>query len=128
MSHAILIADDSGNVRRVIHSYLAEEGLEVCGEAADGEDAIEKARKLRPDVILLDVAMPRKNGIEAASTIKEMIPGVRIILFTMYSEAVSRTFPSESLAVDAVIDKTEGVSKLAACVQTLLNTMPAPPM
>jgi DNA-binding NarL/FixJ family response regulator len=126
MSHAILIADDSDNLRRVIHSYLAEEGLEVCGEAADGEDTIEKARRLRPDAVLLDVAMPGKNGIEVASTIKEMIPGVRIILFTMYSDAISKTFPPESLAVDAVIDKSEGVSKLAQCLQGFLNTVQAP--
>jgi CheY-like chemotaxis protein len=122
MSQGILIADDSDTVRRVVHSYLAEQGLDVCGEAADGEDAIEKARTLRPDLVLLDVAMPRTNGIEVASVLKEMMPSVRIVLFTMYSEAVGRTFPREKLAVDAVIDKAEGVRKLAECVQGLLNT------
>jgi DNA-binding NarL/FixJ family response regulator len=122
MSQGILIADDSGTVRRVVHSYLTEQGFDVCGEAADGEDAIEKARTLRPDLILLDVAMPRTNGIEAASVLKGMMPSVRIVLFTMYSEAVGRTFPRKELAVDAVIDKAEGVSRLAECLQTLLST------
>jgi len=121
MSRAILIADDSCNVRRVVHSYLTEQGFDVCGEAADGEDAIAKARTLRPDLILLDVAMPSTNGIEVASVLKEIMPAVRIVLFTMYSQAVSRTFPREELTVDAVIDKAEGVSRLAECVQSLLN-------
>lgn len=122
MSQSILIADDSSGVRRVVHSYLTGRGFDVCGEATDGEEAIEKARTLRPDLILLDVAMPRTNGIEAASVLKEMMPNVRIVLFTMYSEAVARTFPRKALAVDAVIDKAQGVSRLAECVQNLLST------
>jgi CheY-like chemotaxis protein len=59
MSKRILVADDSDTVRRAVHSYLAGRDFEVCGEAVDGEDAVEKARKLKPDLILLDVAMPR---------------------------------------------------------------------
>jgi DNA-binding NarL/FixJ family response regulator len=103
MSKRILIADDSAAVRRVVHTYLAERDFDVCGEAADGQDAIEKARELNPDLILLDVAMPRTNGIEVASVVKDMMPDVRIVLFTMYSEAVDRTFPRKALAVDAVV-------------------------
>ena len=57
MSKRILVADDSDTVRRAVRSYLAELDFEVCGEAVDGEDAVEKARKLKPDLILLDVAM-----------------------------------------------------------------------
>jgi len=121
MSQSILIADDSSGVRRVVHSYLSERGFDVCGEAADGDDAIEKARTLRPDLILLDVAMPRTNGIEVASVLKDMMPNVRIVLFTMYSEAVARTFPRKALAVDAVIDKAQGVTRLAECFQGLLG-------
>ena len=122
MSKRILVADDSEHVRRVVHSYLSERDFDVCGEAVDGEDAIEKARTLRPDLILLDVVMPRTNGIVAASVLKDMMPNVRIVLFTMHSEAVARTFPRKGLAVDAVIDKAEGVSRLAECVQSLLRS------
>jgi len=121
------VADDSDAVRRVVHTYLAERDFDVCGEAVDGKDAIEKARKLKPDLILLDVAMPRTNGIEAASVLKDMVPGVRIVLFTMYSEAVARTFPRNGLAVDAVIDKAQGVSSLAECVQRLIPQEVQPP-
>jgi DNA-binding NarL/FixJ family response regulator len=122
MSKRILVADDSAAVRRVVHTYLAERDFDVCGEAANGEDAIEKARELNPDLILLDVAMPRTNGIEVASVLKDMMPNVRIVLFTMYSEAVDRTFPRKALAVDAVVDKADGMGRLEDCVQSLLRS------
>jgi len=116
------VADDSDTVRRAVRSCLTELDFEVCGEAVDGEDAVEKARKLKPDLILLDVAMPRTNGIETASVLKELLPNVRIVLFTMYSEAVARAFPREALPVDAVIAKGDGVCGLAECVQSLLRS------
>ncbi len=120
MSKRILVADDSDTVRRVVHSYLTQQDFDVCGEAVDGEDAVEKARKLKPDLILLDVAMPRTNGIETASVLKDMMPNVKIVLFTIYSDAVARAFPREVLPVDAVIAKADGVTRLAECVQSLL--------
>jgi DNA-binding NarL/FixJ family response regulator len=122
MSKRILVADDSETVRRAVRSYLTQEDLNVCGEAIDGEDVIEKAWELKPDLILLDVAMPRTNGIVVASVLKDILPKVRIVLFTMYSEAVHRTFAHEGLAVDGVIDKGEGMGKLAECVHGLLRS------
>ncbi len=122
MSKRILVADDSDTVRRSVHSYLTQQEFEVCGEAVDGEDAIEKAWELKPDLILLDVAMPRANGIVVASVLKDMLPNVRIVLFTMYSEAVRRTFAHEGLAVDGVIGKGEGMGKLTECVHSLLRS------
>jgi len=124
MSKRILIADDSDAIRRGVHNYLAARDFDVCGEAVDGEDAIEKARELKPDLILLDLAMPRTNGIEAASVLKGTMPNVRIVLFTMYSEAVGNAFPREQLAVDAVIAKADGMKRLEECVDRLLRTNP----
>ena len=121
VSKRILVADDSDTSRSVLTKYLSSQReLDVCGEAVDGEDAIEKAWKLKPDLVILDVAMPRTNGIVVASVLKEMMPGVRIILFTMYTEAIARTFPRGGLAIDAVINKGDGLQKLADCVQFLL--------
>ena len=120
MSQGILIADDSRNVRQAVHNYLAERNFNVCGEAVDGQDAIEKARELEPELVLLDLAMPRTNGIAVASALKDMIPGVRIVLFTMYSEAVNKAFASLD-NVDAMVDKADGMGKLAECVQNLLS-------
>ncbi len=120
MSQGILIADDSRNVRQAVHNYLAERNFHVCGEAVDGQDAIEKARELDPELVLMDLAMPRTNGIAAASVLKDMMPGVRIVLFTMYSEAVNKAFASLE-NVDAMVDKADGMGKLAECVQHLLT-------
>jgi DNA-binding LytR/AlgR family response regulator len=72
-------------------------------------------------LILLDVAMPRTNGIVVASVLKDMMPNVRIVLFTMYNDAVARAFPRRALPVDAVIAKVDGVTRLAECVQSLLR-------
>ena len=113
------MADDSETVRRVVRAYLTQQDFEVCGEAVDGEDTLEKARKLKPDLILLDVAMPQTNGIVVASVLKDIMPNVRIILFTMYNEAVAKAFP-QGLAADLVIAKAEGMSRLAECVHSLL--------
>jgi DNA-binding NarL/FixJ family response regulator len=122
MSKRILVADDSDAIRKVVHTYLADRDFDVCGEAVDGEDAIEKARTLKPDLILLDVAMPRTNGVEVAHVLKDTMPDLRIVLFTMYSEALARTFPRNSLPVDAVIAKADGMSRLEECVQSVLRS------
>src|SRR5580698_3789096 len=66
MARCILIVDDNIQLRRAIRVQLEAAGLEVCGEAVDGLDAIEKARGLSPDLIVLDLSMPRMNGLEAA--------------------------------------------------------------
>lgn len=121
MARRILVADDSDTVRRVLRKYLIQRNFEVCGEAVDGEDVIEQARKLKPDLILLDVAMPRTNGVVAASVLKDMLPEIRIVMFTMYSDAIARAFPGTWLTVDAVVPKAEGMTKLAECVQGLLG-------
>ena len=121
MSKRILIADDSDAVRRAVHSCLTRGEFEVCGEAVDGEEAIEKAWALKPDLVLLDVAMPRANGIVAASVLKDMTPNVLIVLFTMYSEAVARTFSPQELAFDAVVAKADGLARLTECVRNLLH-------
>ena len=119
-SKRILVADDSDTSRGVLTKYLsAQRNLDVCGEAVNGEEAIEKAWELKPDLVLLDVAMPRTNGIVAASVLKEMMPEVRIILFTMYTDAIAKAFP-RGLAADAVVSKGDGMQKLADCVQALL--------
>jgi DNA-binding NarL/FixJ family response regulator len=120
-SKRILVADDSDTSRTVLTRYLSSQrNIDVCGEAINGEEAIEKAWELKPDLVLLDVAMPRTNGIVAASVLKEMMPEVRIILFTMYSDAIARAFPRGNIAADAVISKGDGMQKLADCVQALL--------
>jgi CheY-like chemotaxis protein len=122
-SKTILVADDNESVRAVMRSILVSEtAFEVCGEAIDGVDAIDKAGKLRPDLIILDVAMPRMNGLQAASILRGMMPHARIVLFTMYGDVFGPS-PNSTFGVDAVISKLEGMDKLVPCVQNLLQTM-----
>ncbi len=81
----ILIADDSEIVRHGIGRLLSQrEDWEVCGEAGDGQEAVEKARQLSPDVVVLDFAMPVMNGIEAAREIHKDHPSTAIVLCSMY--------------------------------------------
>jgi chemotaxis response regulator CheB len=81
-SKRILIVDDLPQMRKLIRDYLEEEKeFLVCGEAIDGFDAIDKARTLKPDLIILDASMPRMNGIEAAPKLKKLLPETPIILF-----------------------------------------------
>lgn len=83
----VLISDDHDVVRRGLRALLETEGdIEIVGEAADGVEAVLKARSLRPDVTLLDLMMPRKNGIEAISDIKHETPDARILVLTSFSD------------------------------------------
>lgn len=81
----VLIVDDQEFIRRGVRAVLIEEeDIEVCGEAVDGRDAIAKALELKPDVILMDIRMPRLDGLEAARQIHRNLPDVHIITLSQY--------------------------------------------
>lgn len=81
----ILLADDHDVVRRGMKMLLEdEEGIKVVGEASDGLDAIEKVKLLMPNVVILDLTMPKMTGIEAAKIISEEYPDVKILIFSMH--------------------------------------------
>jgi DNA-binding NarL/FixJ family response regulator len=121
MSKHILVVDDSETCRKVTRLFLESQlGLDVCGEAVDGVDAVEKARTLKPDLVVLDLAMPRMNGVEAASELRAMMPRVPIVLFTMYDDAVGRA-SALSAGANLVVSKPSGGWKLIDCVQSLLH-------
>jgi NarL family two-component system response regulator LiaR len=90
----ILIADDHAIVRRGLRTLIASEpGMEVVGEAADGIEAVEQARALRPDVILMDIVMPRQGGLEAIAQIVEEDAQARILVITSFAED-DKVFPA----------------------------------
>src|SRR6266853_2585273 len=122
----ILVIDDGDSVRDVIRIFLEHAGFEVCGEAADGVEAIEQAKKLKPDLIVLDLAMPRMNGAEAASVLSQTMPDVPIVLLTLYQNVLGSALAS-AVGIRAVLDKTEGLGKLVACICSLLDRSTSEP-
>ena len=83
----ILIADDHTLVRQGLRKILeSQEGWEVVAEAGDGREAVQQAIQLRPDVVVLDLAMPRLNGVEAVQQIERRAPGVRVLVLSMYAD------------------------------------------
>ena len=84
----ILVVDDNATVRNGLRLLLQEHtDWEVCGEAADGIEAIEKYRQLMPDLLVVDVSMPRMNGLDAAREILKLSPKILILLYTSYLTA-----------------------------------------
>ncbi len=88
----ILVADDHEIVRRGLKALLeAQQGWEVCGEAVDGREAVEKCKHLKPDITILDIGMPSLNGLEATRQIMKGLPSARVLILTMHeSEQVVR--------------------------------------
>lgn len=116
----ILIVDDIEEVRKIVRDFLEREsGFEVCGEAVDGLDAIQKAKDLDPDLIILDMAMPRMNGIEAAPILKKLLPQTPIVMLTSHDPAVLG-YHAHAVGIDAVVKKDGDMSTLMASLQGLL--------
>jgi DNA-binding NarL/FixJ family response regulator len=112
MPKKIFIIDDSKIVRELVRRYL-ESRLEciVCSEAADGLDAIDHAREVDPDLIILDISMPRLNGLDAAVILHEMLPRVPIILYTLHKNIVSPK-RSQAACIRAVVSKSDPIDVL----------------
>jgi two-component system nitrate/nitrite response regulator NarL len=116
----ILIVDDSHFERNAIRG--AVEGLtkfRVCGEAANGVEGIKKARELRPDLIVMDLAMPLMNGVEAAMVLRHTLPNVPVVLLTLYAEQL-RGAISPGFGVTVVLSKADGLAPLLGCLQRML--------
>jgi two-component system chemotaxis response regulator CheY len=116
----LLVVDDNSSIRYLIRSLLEHQGYEICGEAEDGIQAIDLAKQLNPDLILLDVCMPRLGGPAAASVLRRALPETRIILFTLFDDALGKGLAT-AIGVDLVLSKTAGMEKLVESVQEVLK-------
>jgi DNA-binding NarL/FixJ family response regulator len=120
LSNTILIVDDSTLIRRALRACL-EEGHQwtVCGEAADGSAALEMAKELKPDLIVLDLSMPDMNGFQLARELKHNYPALPLVMFTGFK---TPQLEKEALAsgCNAVVSKSEHQQTLFDNIQRLL--------
>jgi DNA-binding NarL/FixJ family response regulator len=122
MSHGILIVDDSVQIRNMVRLWLeSDDKFEVCGEAADGVEGIEKALELKPDLIVLDLLMPRMNGLQAATALQDVMPEVPIILFTLFPDSELAN-QARDAGVSSVLSKMDQMSILCDEVEKLVGT------
>lgn len=82
----LMLADDHRMLREGLRRSMAEQGFDMVGEARDGAEAVELARVLQPDVILMDVTMPELDGVEATRRIRSSLPGVKVVMLTMHAD------------------------------------------
>lgn len=118
---SILIVDDSSFERTVIRAAIEGlTGYSVCGEARDGVEGIKKTLQLKPDLVIMDLAMPLMNGVEAAMVLRASLPNIPIVLFTLYAEQL-RGAISPAFGVTTIVSKAEGLGPLLECVDKLLT-------
>ena len=118
---SILIVDDSPLIRRSLRTLIeSQSDWVICGEAENGCEAIEEAAKLRPDLIVIDLAMPVLNGLVASSVLKRLMPAVQIVMFTTFGDpCIKKTAMAAGL--DAFVDKSESPETLLSCIEQLLR-------
>jgi DNA-binding NarL/FixJ family response regulator len=119
MPKRILVVDDNAPIRGLVREFIeARPGFEICGEAADGVEGIQKGRELKPDLIVLDFLMPRINGLQAALILHEIAPNTPIILFTFYKDAIPSDL-ARAAGVASILSKVDQLATLADEVQRL---------
>jgi DNA-binding NarL/FixJ family response regulator len=127
MAATVLIVDDNTQLRTLLRGIAAQASdLHVVGEAADGAEALRLVQALQPDIVLLDLGMPRLNGLEALRRIKVERPATTVIIVTVHAEDAYRQAAADGGA-DAFLLKKTLVTVLLPTIQRLCGCMPPPP-
>jgi two-component system, NarL family, invasion response regulator UvrY len=117
----VLIADDNQMIRKGISSILqSRKDIVICGEAANGEEAVSETRRLKPDLLILDISLPDSDGLEVATAIKKLLPEVPILLLSAYagkqlSEEVKRR------GFQGFISKNDAATTLIGAVDAIVH-------
>jgi DNA-binding NarL/FixJ family response regulator len=117
----VMLVDDNPAILKALHNVFEfSSELAVCGEAASGREGIEKAKILKPDLIVLDVSMPEMNGIETAKAIHGIMPKVPLILCSLFSDGLLNA-EALSAGIRAVVSKTQNMQVLVSKASELLR-------
>jgi DNA-binding NarL/FixJ family response regulator len=112
VTKSVLIVDDNTFVREALcELFQREADFEVCGEAENGKEAIEKARELQPDLIVLDFSMPVMNGFDVARVLKRLMPTVPIIMYSAFGDKLAK-HQAQLIGISEVVSKSEQASVL----------------
>lgn len=110
-SKSVLVVDDNPAIRHAVSEAFLSDGFVVCGEASNGQEAIDLVKQITPDLIILDHSMPVMDGLHAASEIRKISPDAAIILFTLFASEF-QIIERSKLCVDLVLSKTESLESL----------------
>jgi DNA-binding NarL/FixJ family response regulator len=116
---SVLIVDDSLLIRRLLRAALTESEWITCEEAENGREGIVKAQEVRPDVIILDLAMPEMNGLQTARVLKRILPTTPLLMFTTH---VVPDLEKEALSagVHGVVSKSDGAPAVIRAIRNLV--------
>jgi len=124
MTKSVLIADDNEVIRRMLCALFdSQSDFEVCGAAENGQEAVEMAQLLHPDLIMLDLSMPVMNGIEAACALKRLMPMTPLIVFSEFTDVFSEREARATVAT--LVSKSESLSVLLEKARGAFHTRPA---
>ena len=120
MVKTVLIVDDTPHIRQALcQLFKREADFDVCGEAENGKEAIEKAQELRPDLIVLDLSMPVMNGLDAARVLRRIMPAVPLIMYSAFGDKVAEQ-QARLIGISELVSKSEHASVLIHKARHLL--------
>jgi DNA-binding NarL/FixJ family response regulator len=130
MTKRVLLVDDNPVVVKALHQFFGHQSdFEVCGEAENGRDAIQKAQELNPDLIVTDLSMPIMNGLQETRLLKQLMPDLPVIVYTAYSDPFMEK-ELRAAGASAVVSKSADIAILmtkARCLSGLSDQMETHP-
>ena len=116
----VLIVDDHKPTRDQVRALLGDHRIEVCGEAENGEQAVERAKQLQPDIVILDINMPVMNGVQAAYEIRKSAPYSKIVFFTIH-DTPEQQVAARLLGIEEFVAKSVAGTQLIPTIKRLMD-------